>query len=66
MYSNIHSITKHLFIHQRGHYFNRQIHQYPNANSTNIAIVKLGNPKIRKNYEPLLKNPIESEKIKIK
>jgi hypothetical protein len=26
----------------------------------------LGNPKIMKTYEPLLKNPIESEKIKIK
>jgi hypothetical protein len=29
-------------------------------------MLKLGNPKIRKNYEPLLKNQIESEKIKIK
>jgi hypothetical protein len=29
-------------------------------------MVKFGNPKIRKNYEPLLKNPIESENIKIK
>jgi hypothetical protein len=29
-------------------------------------MVNLGNPKIRKIYEPLPKNPIESEKIKIK
>jgi hypothetical protein len=72
MYSNIHQtfqlpVNNQTFIHhQRGHCLNIQIQQYPNANSTNIAMVKLGNPKIRKNYEPLLKNPIESEKIKIK
>jgi hypothetical protein len=48
-HSNIHSITKHLFIHHRGHCINiQQVHQYPNANSTTIAIVKLGNPKITK------------------
>jgi hypothetical protein len=67
MYSNIHQAFQYPFNnqtsihHQRGHCLNIQIHQYPNANSTNIAIVKLGYPKIRKNYEPLLKNLIESE-----